>query len=195
MSTAIPASVPNIPDPTRRKIFAGVIECVERWGIEKTTLNDIAKAAGCSRQTVYNYFPNKAEVLAAALEESSREFMERTEQRVLQFEDAASCLLESVVFAVLNLPKEPYLKVLTGSHFSEIFAGFYNSELSRERIAEVTRLCLRNSPELLEQADEIGEVTKWFMFSLIMTPGPIARTEDELRGFLRRRMLPGLLQS
>jgi AcrR family transcriptional regulator len=195
MATTKTALVTTIPEATRNRIFAGVIECVERWGIEKTTLNDIAKAAGCSRQTVYNYYSSKAEVLEAALEEAGQTFMERAEQHVLQFEDSGACLLEAVVFTITNLPREPYLKVLVDAHFLEVFSTFYSSEVSQRRIVQVTRVCLRNSPELLLHCEEIGEITSRFIFSLITTPGPMMRTEDELREFLRRRMLPGLLQS
>ena len=79
-------------DQARLRIHAAAIECVERWGIEKTTLNDIARLAGCSRQTVYNYFPGKAAVLESALEEAGRKFMERLEHLALQFEDPADSL-------------------------------------------------------------------------------------------------------
>ena len=84
-------------DQTRRRIHAAVIDCVERWGIEKTTLNDIAKAAGCSRQTVYNHYSSKAEVLESALDEAGREFMERVEARAMEFEGPAESLLEALM--------------------------------------------------------------------------------------------------
>jgi AcrR family transcriptional regulator len=49
----------RILDATRR--------CVARWGVAKTTLDDIAREAGCSRATVYRVFPGgKDSVLVAA---------------------------------------------------------------------------------------------------------------------------------
>jgi AcrR family transcriptional regulator len=42
-------------------------ECVARWGVAKTTLDDIARAAGCSRATVYRTFPGGKEPLLHAL--------------------------------------------------------------------------------------------------------------------------------
>ena len=38
-----------------------------RFGVTKTTMGDIAKAAGISRQTLYNAYPGKDEVLRASV--------------------------------------------------------------------------------------------------------------------------------
>ncbi|GAB5352824.1 TetR/AcrR family transcriptional regulator [Qipengyuania sp. 483] len=38
-------------------------EVISRYGIRRATMNDIAQAAGVSRQTVYNIFPNREELL------------------------------------------------------------------------------------------------------------------------------------
>ena len=43
-------------------------EVVMRFGYRKTTLEDIADAAGVSRATLYYYFPNKEEVFRALIE-------------------------------------------------------------------------------------------------------------------------------
>lgn len=51
---------------------------VGQYGLQKTTMSDIAKAAGISRQTLYNAYPNKEEVLQAAV----KHFMEHDLQNV-----------------------------------------------------------------------------------------------------------------
>lgn len=38
-----------------------------RYGVSKTTMNDIAKEAGVARQTLYNTYPSKEEVLRATV--------------------------------------------------------------------------------------------------------------------------------
>lgn len=40
---------------------------VGQYGLKKTTMSDIAKAAGISRQSLYNAYPNKEEVLRASV--------------------------------------------------------------------------------------------------------------------------------
>lgn len=49
------------------KIVECAIAIISRYGYKKTTMADLAEAAGVSRQTLYNKFPNKEEVLRAAV--------------------------------------------------------------------------------------------------------------------------------
>jgi len=56
------------PKEEKRTRFVEVaIDVISRYGIRKTTLDDIAKAAGVSTPSIYYYFPNKNELLRAAL--------------------------------------------------------------------------------------------------------------------------------
>jgi len=48
------------------RILAATRRCVARWGVAKTTLDDIAREAGCSRATVYRVFPGGKEVVLLA---------------------------------------------------------------------------------------------------------------------------------
>ena len=63
----------EVLDPTRAardsvedRILAATLRCVARWGIGKTTLDDIAREARCSRATVYRCFPGGKDVLLEA---------------------------------------------------------------------------------------------------------------------------------
>ncbi|SFR40299.1 TetR/AcrR family transcriptional regulator [Litoreibacter janthinus] len=48
-------------------ILEAAIELFTRYGIRRTTIGDIAKLAGTSRQTLYASFANKEEVIVAAI--------------------------------------------------------------------------------------------------------------------------------
>ena len=49
------------------RILAAAIRCVARWGVRKTTLDDVAREAGCGRATIYRTFPGgKDSVMLAA---------------------------------------------------------------------------------------------------------------------------------
>lgn len=41
--------------------------CIARWGVAKTTLDDVAREARCSRATVYRVFPGGKDALLAAV--------------------------------------------------------------------------------------------------------------------------------
>ncbi len=42
---------------TQAKVLDAVVACAGRWGIDKTTVGDVAREAGVSRATVYRLFP------------------------------------------------------------------------------------------------------------------------------------------
>ncbi|MGO9343657.1 MAG: TetR/AcrR family transcriptional regulator [Acidimicrobiales bacterium] len=55
--------------PQRVRIADAATLCVSRTGVTKTTLDDVAREAGCSRATVYRTFPGgKEEVIAAVVD-------------------------------------------------------------------------------------------------------------------------------
>ena len=71
------------------RVLDATLRCVARWGVAKTTLDDVAREAGCSRATVYRAFPGGKEALLEALarREVSRFFAEldaRTRRRLAE---------------------------------------------------------------------------------------------------------------
>lgn len=54
-------------DEKRARLIETAIDTISRYGIKKTTLEDIAKAAGMATTSMYYYFHNKNELLRAAL--------------------------------------------------------------------------------------------------------------------------------
>ncbi|MEM8850888.1 MAG: TetR/AcrR family transcriptional regulator [Pseudomonadota bacterium] len=55
------------PPTTRDRILDGAIGLLEHKGEKPVRMSDIAKAAGLSRQAVYLNFPNRADLLIAAV--------------------------------------------------------------------------------------------------------------------------------
>jgi AcrR family transcriptional regulator len=49
------------------RILDAALTCVARYGVAKTTLEDVAREAGCARATVYRYFGGKRRLLEAAV--------------------------------------------------------------------------------------------------------------------------------
>jgi AcrR family transcriptional regulator len=54
------------PD-VRERLLQATYDCVARWGINKTTVEDAASEAGVSRATVYRYFPGGRDELMSAV--------------------------------------------------------------------------------------------------------------------------------
>ena len=69
--------------PTRQRLIEATLQCVERWGIGKTSLEDVATAASLSRATVYRHFPGgRDELVHEAVIWQVGAFFARIEQAV-----------------------------------------------------------------------------------------------------------------
>ena len=55
------------PPPHEARLIDATLRCVARWGVAKTTLDDVAREAGCSRATVYRTFPGGKDALLEAV--------------------------------------------------------------------------------------------------------------------------------
>jgi AcrR family transcriptional regulator len=64
------------PETLDVRVLEGTVRCLGRWGMAKTTVDDIAREAGCSRASVYRRFPGGKDhlLLAAGQYEEGRLF-------------------------------------------------------------------------------------------------------------------------
>lgn len=181
---------------TQQKILDAAIACVKQWGIEKTSLNDIAKQAGVTRPTVYSYFPNRNDVIRTALLQSGYSFAKRLKDHLQLFSNSADRLLESVIFSLEELPKEPYLALLSESKAD--ISGYINQDALSD--SEGQAICLdlfvmifADSKISDDDLIEVMEFTVRLVLSLLMMPGPIKRDSQQLRRFLQNRLLPAVM--
>src|SRR5947208_16748259 len=49
-----------------QRIVDATTRCIARWGVAKTTLDDVAREAACSRATVYRLFPGGKDAVLEA---------------------------------------------------------------------------------------------------------------------------------
>ncbi|MHB8243992.1 MAG: TetR/AcrR family transcriptional regulator [Acidimicrobiales bacterium] len=96
------APVGSSPSPqqsgSRARVIAAALGCIERFGVSKTTVDDVVRAAGLSRATLYRAFPGgRDEVLRAVADTEIRRFLDEMAERL----DTASNL-EELLVAVLS---------------------------------------------------------------------------------------------
>src|ERR1700739_3648296 len=59
---------------TRELIVQAAYTCFRKQGLQKATIVDIAKMAGVSRSTIYEYFRDKPAIVEACAEHASEQF-------------------------------------------------------------------------------------------------------------------------
>ena len=76
---------PGTEDEARRRIVEATTACLDRAGLAKTSLSDVAAEAGVTRQTVYRYFPSLKDILRAVALAGVEEFAGRMERHLATF--------------------------------------------------------------------------------------------------------------
>ena len=59
---------------TREQIIEAGYACVARYGVTRTSVEDVAQAAGVSRATMYRYFANRSDLIDAVVTYEYRRF-------------------------------------------------------------------------------------------------------------------------
>ncbi|KWX79485.1 TetR/AcrR family transcriptional regulator [Paenibacillus jilunlii] len=93
----------------KNKIMKTTMELLKTWEIKKLRIADIAKAAGVSQVTIYNYFGSKE----ALISESFKDFVEES---LLEFEEEMrqqKTLKERITYFILK-DKETYSNLSPG---------------------------------------------------------------------------------
>ena len=65
-----------VVDNPRDRVLAAAERCIERHGIAKTTMEDIALEAGMSRPVVYRYFSDREDLFIAIISAHARAMQE-----------------------------------------------------------------------------------------------------------------------
>jgi len=161
-------------------------ECIERFGLSKVGLSDVASAAGVTRQTVYRYFENADELFNAAAVRASGGFLERVRQRVLLRVGLAERIVETLVVAIHEIPKDLHLSALMRSGNPLEVSPALRLSFAQEEMVELAAGHLDLDPR---DRDELAEILLRLLKSFLDDPGP-ERSEDELRTFLYRWLIP-----
>ncbi len=178
---------------TRSSIVDAAIRCVERWGLHKVTLNDIAKEAGVSRPTVYSYFSNRDEIIQYALLQSAINFAQRLMVAIDQHESPQQRIIEAFIFTVKSIPVEPYLALVADATMADLVNSSAMTAPEGVRLRrEIFRHILQDSSIPEPELDEIIELVARLVLSFLTVKSSIIKTESDMRAFLNRRLLPVL---
>ena len=180
-------NAPKSEVEARRILLDVTRDCIERFGVSKVGLSDVASAAGVTRQTVYRYFANAEDLFNSAAVLASGGFLERMRERVLQQQEGlAERMVETLVLAIDEIPKDPHLRTLVQS--GDFFAVSSALKLS---FVQEEMLALSDGSIGLDarERDELAEILLRLLNSFLVDRGP-ERSQDELRAFLFRWLVP-----
>src|ERR1700757_2876548 len=90
-------TAPMSTDDARERILAAAERCIDRHGIRKTTMDDIASEVGLSRPSVYRYFPDRDDLLIELITRHGRVLVDRTRKSISRQSNLPDQIVESLL--------------------------------------------------------------------------------------------------
>lgn len=179
----------------RQRIVDAAARCIDRHGVAKTTLSDVAGELGVTRQTVYRHFDRINDIVGAVAAQGAESFVDQLVAHVQGLSDPAEAVVEGMVFCVRTIPTEPRLSLLLQLGDS---GAFGRGATTGDTIAYGARM-LRRFPVDWEAAgvgeDDLAglaEIIMRLLTSLLQHPSDPPQDEAGLRALLTRWLAPAL---
>ena len=181
--------------PARDRIIAATLVSLARYGVAKTTLEDVAKEAGCARATVYRYFGGKQQLLHAVIVHES--------QRVLAAIDASArpgAALEDAVVAMATTAAHEMLEhdalQFVLAHEPELILPWVTFDGS-DKIIAVTGAALAPTFARFVPPSDANRAAQWctriFLAYLGAENSPVSMTDArEVRALVHDFVAPAL---
>jgi AcrR family transcriptional regulator len=103
----------------RSEIMQAGERCIQRYGIRKTTMDDIAREAGMSRPSVYRYFTDRQDLLLALLSARTRALTERARRFIAQQPSVEEGLVEGLLYLASHGHRDEFVRLMISMDDSE----------------------------------------------------------------------------
>ena len=178
------------------RIIAAARECFEKNGFKKTRIEHIAEAVGVARQTIYNHFSSKQDIIDRISFEEMPKVQDELRGKIRNQSNFADRLTEIIFQSVLLSLENPYLNRMSTDPeaipLGKDSGPFFEWRQERWRSTlEFGRACGELRSDL-----EDPQIVAWLSFSqwsLLLRMAQQPTSEEQLRAFLRDFMVEAVL--
>ena len=163
------------------RILDAAGELFARHGIGSVSMGDVARAAGCSRATLYRYFADRHELHLAYVHREARRVGELVAADVRRYRNPERRLTAAILAALHRVRANPSLAAWFGAGDAGATAELAGSS----PVLEALGLTLLEDPLAARWAVRV-------IVSLLVVPG---RDEAEERALVERFVVPALIAS
>lgn len=193
------SEAPSDTSAARARLIDAAEVCFTKYGVLKTTVEDVAAAANVSRATVYRYFSDRDELILGVLLREADRFLERLGEEMEREPDFGTAIVDGVMFTVRAVRSDEHLALLfapevvgvttavagaSGALF-KLTTGFLRPFFDAAR----SRGALRADLDI----DEAAEWTLRMVLSLLTVEGPTSRSPSDERRFVAGFLVPALV--
>ena len=202
LETHLPNNPPPVGDSdseVRLRIIAAARRCFTQYGPRRTTMEDIAAAAGIARPALYRYVSSRDEIIEAVIlrrvEELAEGFRSLFEDSTSFAEAFVEVSLASVNAARLDPELQALFETTTGTRIIQVMAGpqpgFHEFVKSFFKDAFAAA---RASGELRQDVTDVAMVD-WlrgvYMMMILREDLDAEREKEMVAAFLLRSLVPG----
>ena len=194
-----------VPDDTKSKpvgerLLDAAEVCLAQFGPQKTSMEDVARAAGMSRATVYRYFENRDALLLGVASRQASNLSAGAIRYLAQFDTISDWLVEGLLFTLREIPKRPVFASLVTSLDSSSASKLLLGSSGMIQIGvNVLRPMFANAKEqgLLHDDIDIDMLIEWMLrvlWTYLNTPSQVATDEDGMRKLFHMMLIPAVLK-
>lgn len=185
----------TVPD-TREQIIEAGYACIARYGVARTSVEDVAQAAGVSRATMYRYFASRSDLVDAVVTWEYRRFFLRLYEAVSGAETLEEVMERGLMVARRSLDEHEVLQMVLVTE-PEVLEPAMSAEsaptlayVSEFLIPYLERHELRPGVDVEEAADFLGRM----LLSYMGAPGRWDLEDpDQVSQLVRAELLSGIV--
>jgi AcrR family transcriptional regulator len=181
----------EMEDETSRRILDAAVDRFATFGIRRTTMDDVAAAAGIGRATLYRRFAGRDDIVRAAVFRELARFVEEVDARVQELQGPVERFVEGFVAILSAARRHPLLNRLLEIE-PELILPFLTVqagpvlELNRDYLARQLRASQRDGSMRQDIDPEIvAELLVRLCQSLLLTPSGLLIGSDDEEGLRR----------
>jgi AcrR family transcriptional regulator len=186
--------------PVRERLLDAAEGCLEQFGPQKTSMEDVARAAGMSRATVYRYFENRDELLLGVASRQASALASEAIRYLQQYSTISDWLVEGLLFTLREIPSRPVFSSLVTSLDSRSSGSLLLGSTGLIQIGvNVLGPVFANAKEqgLLRDEIEPEMLIEWLLrmlWTYLNAPSQVATDEEGMRKLLRMMLIPAVLR-
>jgi AcrR family transcriptional regulator len=185
-----------VPETVDARATDALLRCVARFGLSKTTLDDVAREAGCSRATLYRYFESKPELLRRTIAAEGARVLARVLDAAREQVTLADAVVAVVTTAARALDSHHALQFLL-THEPDAVLGHLAFVEGDAVLVHAGDAVAPAFARWLDAADasRAGDWIARVVRSYVLMPEPPIDLADEsaARPFLEQFVIPGLV--
>lgn len=172
--------------------------CFERYGVVKTTMEDIAKMAGVSRPTVYRHFSDRDSLILAVIMRRAHSLIGKAQAFIRRQERFEDRLVEGLLFLVKTGRRDPFVRILVSPEHLDMAQQILGAT---DAVVDLTQDMWE--PILVEAAArgelnpelDLRDIAVWLTHVELILVGrfDVATDDDEIRRMLRTFLAPAFL--